>query len=65
MTSPKVTKSMRSARETLGIELVRVVHAGRDSYPLQEGFRAVSIHELLDEVQPLPHRGVLNRVRAE
>jgi len=56
---------MRSARETLGIELVRVVHAGRDSYPLQEGFRAVSIHELLDEVQPLPHRGVLNRVRAE
>ncbi len=55
-TSPKVTKSMRSARETLGIELVRIVHAGRDSYPLQEGFRAVSIHDLLDEVQPLPHR---------
>jgi predicted AAA+ superfamily ATPase len=49
-TSPKVTKSMTSARETLGLELVRVVHAGRDSYPLQEGFRAVSVHQLLDEV---------------
>jgi hypothetical protein len=55
-TSPKVTKSMTSARETLGLELVRVVHAGRDSYPLQEGFRAVSVHQLLDEVQPLPNR---------
>ena len=55
-TSPKVTKSMTSARETLGLELVRVVHAGRDSYPLQEGFRAVSVHQLLDEVQPLPSR---------
>jgi len=55
-TSPKVTKSMRMARETLGLELVRVVHAGRDSYPFQEGFRAVSVYQLLDEVQPLPHR---------
>jgi len=47
---------MRSARDTLGIELVHIVQSGRDSYPLQKGFRAVSIHELLDEVRPLPHR---------
>ena len=55
-TSPKVTKSMTSARDTLGLELVRVVHAGRDSYPLQEGFRAVSVLHHLDEVQPIPGR---------
>ena len=55
-TSPRVTKSMRSARETLGLEMVLVVHAGRDSYPLQKGFRAVSVHQLLDEVRPLRNR---------
>jgi hypothetical protein len=54
--SPRVTKSMGSARESVKLDGVAIVHAGEGSFPLQEGFRAISYHDLLAEVQPLPGR---------
>ncbi len=50
---PTVTKSMRVAMETLGLERLDVVHAGEHSYPLGEAIRAVPAGRLLEQVRPL------------
>jgi hypothetical protein len=39
--SPRVTPSMRSAQETLGLDELIVIHAGAESYPLAPRIRAV------------------------
>jgi predicted AAA+ superfamily ATPase len=52
-TSPTVTRSMRSARETLGLDRIDCIHAGTDTYPMAEGFRAVSFSRLDDDIEPL------------
>lgn len=51
--SPKVTRSMRSALDTLEIEELVVVHAGGESYPLAPGIRAVALERLREDVAPL------------
>jgi predicted AAA+ superfamily ATPase len=51
--APKVTPSMRSALENLQLEELVVVHAGRESYPLAEGIRAVALERLQEDVAPL------------
>jgi len=51
--SPKVTRSMRSALETLELEELVVVHAGSESYPLARGIRAVALERLREDVAPL------------
>jgi predicted AAA+ superfamily ATPase len=52
-TSPTGTRSMRSARETLGIERIECIHAGTDTYPLSEGVRAVSFARMRADIEPL------------
>ena len=52
--SPKVTRSMRSAQETLELEELVVVHAGGESYPLAPGIRAVGLDRLREDVALLP-----------
>jgi predicted AAA+ superfamily ATPase len=51
-TAPAVTRSMRAARETLRLARVDVIHGGRETFPLEEGFRAVALADLLDAIEP-------------
>lgn len=48
--SPSVTKSIRSALADLELAAVFVIHAGKDSYPLTEKVRAVSVYDLQTEL---------------
>lgn len=43
---PRVTRSMRSARQTLRLDSLDVVHAGEHTFPLAEGIRAVSLRQI-------------------
>ena len=49
-TAPKLTRSMRSAMETLELDRLDVIHAGSDTFPLAPGVRAVAIGRLLDDL---------------
>jgi len=51
--SPRVTPSMRSALEDLGLEELVVIHAGTESYPLAPRIRAVALARLREDVPPL------------
>jgi predicted AAA+ superfamily ATPase len=51
--SPRVTHSMRSALEELGLEELVVLHAGSESYPLAPRIRAVALARLREDVPPL------------
>ncbi len=44
--APRVTESMRTARALLGLESLTLVHAGRDSFPLDHDVRAVSARRI-------------------
>lgn len=45
--APKVTKSMRTAQETLKLDELKVVHTGKKSYLLDEGIEAINLSNLL------------------
>lgn len=45
-TAPRVTRSMRSVLDDLGLSEIIVVHAGRESYRLADGVRAVAARRL-------------------
>ena len=51
--APRVTRSMRSAMEVLGLTSLDIVHVGRDTYPLTTGIRAVAGRDILAEIEPL------------
>jgi predicted AAA+ superfamily ATPase len=51
--TPNVTPSMRSALNDLKLDRLDVIHAGRRTFPLGKGIRAVSAGELLNEVPAL------------
>jgi hypothetical protein len=50
---PKLTRSMRSALETLNLDRLDVVHAGTERYRLADGVRALPAAELADTLGPL------------
>jgi len=52
-TAPTPTRSMHSARETLGIERIDCIHAGEETFPLSEGVRAVAFSRLHMDIEPL------------
>jgi len=52
-TAPRLTPSMRSAIEDLGLSRLDVVHAGPETFPMAKGVRAVAAGRLLQEL-PLP-----------
>ncbi len=47
---PRVTRSMRSAWETLELDSLDVVHAGEHSFPLAEGMRAVALRRVGEDL---------------
>jgi hypothetical protein len=51
--APRVTRSMRSALETLRLDRLDVIHVGPHTFQLGERLRAVSIARLLEDLQPL------------
>jgi predicted AAA+ superfamily ATPase len=51
--TPSVTKSMHAALEDLRLDHLDVIHAGRDTFPLHERVRAVSLERILEDVDPL------------
>lgn len=51
--SPRVTKSMRAAKETLELDEVVVVYPGKSSFPLADNFRAVALSRVDQDVEPL------------
>ncbi len=48
--APAATKSMHVAIQDLGLELIDVIHAGRDTYPLSPKIRALAISQLTTEL---------------
>jgi hypothetical protein len=44
---------MRAAMEALRLDALDVVHAGRETFPLGKGVRALSIDRLHDDLEPL------------
>ena len=51
--APRLTRSMRSAVETLGLDRLDVVHAGTERYRLAERVRALPAGELVGTLRPL------------
>jgi predicted AAA+ superfamily ATPase len=49
--APKVTPSMRIAMNDLRLDELIVVHAGRDTFPLSPGIRAVPLARIWDELR--------------
>ena len=54
--APRLTRSMRSAVETLGLDNLDVVHAGTERYRLAGRVRALPAGKLIDTLQPLAGR---------
>ena len=48
--APRTTRSMHTAIDDLAIERLDVIHAGRETYPLREKIRAVSVHRIRQDV---------------
>lgn len=51
-TAPRITKSMRSAMDSLQLTQLDVIHAGDETFPLSKRIRAVAASRLLDDVGP-------------
>ena len=51
--APTLSPSMHAALDTLGLDSLTVVHAGRDSFPMARGARAVAAKDLLEQLKPL------------
>ena len=48
--APRTTRSMHTAIEDLRLDSLDVIHGGRDTYPLRDRIRAVSIFRIRDDV---------------
>ena len=48
--APRTTRSMHTAIEDLRLDRLDVIHSGRDTYPLRERIRAVSISRIREDV---------------
>lgn len=48
--TPRRTRSMHSARTTLGLDTLDIVYPGADTFPLGDGVRAVGIERMLEDI---------------
>lgn len=51
--SPRISRSLRSAIDTLGLERAFVVHGGNETFPLAPNVEAVAASRLLLDLEPL------------
>ena len=49
--SPTVTRSMRNAAEDLELDRLDVIHAGKETFPLADGIRAVAARRILEDLR--------------
>ncbi len=52
-TTPAVTKSVHIAMADLKLESIDIIHAGRETFPLAKGVRAVAAARILEDVDKL------------
>lgn len=52
-TTPSATRSMHSARESLKLDSLTVIHAGEHAFPLADGILALPVTHILKELVPL------------
>lgn len=52
-TTPKLTRSVRTALDDLGLRRLDIIHAGEHTFPLGDRIRAVAISRLLKDIRPL------------
>ncbi len=52
-TSPSVTPSMRNAISDLRLQKLYVLHAGKETFPLQKNITAVSVHAMINDIPVL------------
>lgn len=52
-TAPSATRSIHSARRSLGLERLDLIHAGEHTFPLAEGIRAVAFARIFQDLEPL------------
>ena len=52
-TEPTLTRSMRSAADTLKLDSLDVIHAGDHTFDLGERVRAVAFQRMFADVEPL------------
>jgi predicted AAA+ superfamily ATPase len=48
--APRVTPSMRTAMSDLKLDTLSLIHAGRDTFPLGKGIRAIGMPRLLEDL---------------
>lgn len=51
--SPQMTKSLHIAGEDLHLTQLYIVHAGKETYPLASNITALSLHRLLQDLNPV------------
>jgi uncharacterized protein len=51
--APRLSPSMTTALDVLGLDRIDVVHAGTNSYPMHHKVRAVPLVRLLEELRPM------------
>jgi len=51
--APKMTRSMRTAMEDLGLESLDVIHAGTRAFLMADDIRAVPLESVLELIEPL------------
>jgi predicted AAA+ superfamily ATPase len=51
--SPRMTRSMRAAFETLGLDRLDVIHAGEHTFPMADQVRAVALRQILGDLDLL------------
>ena len=52
-TAPRLTPSIRSALEDLKLERLDLIHAGEKTFPLGERVRALPLHRIWEDLEPL------------
>lgn len=52
-TAPSTSRSIHSARESLGLDRIDLIHAGEHTFPLTEGVRAVAFERIFQDLEPL------------
>jgi uncharacterized protein len=52
-TAPRRTRSMYSARESLGLDHLHIVHAGEESFPLGDDMTAIAFGRIFEDLAPL------------
>ena len=52
-TTPSRSRSLHSARSTLDLDSLDIIHAGDSTFPLGDDMRAVAFDRLSEDLEPL------------